>query len=1098
MFLKKRIFLVASLIISISNFSSIAEANHRWNLLNGIDPNPSDFKEIKVGKKIVYWHQRKIDDAIVELDYIVYQFDRESRSLTDVKGHWREDLPAFLPEVKITRGQAESTVKGQVQFSQLFIISPESGVFSPIKPTPKNPCWVVVSADEVNKIIITVVDAVKGMVLGYGCIPPYAGFSLSGPQYGSCDGWNWYWVDLRENAAYWFELMGYSTQQIDIPSEAEVQNHIQSKTTAMFYEIAHGYEEQFLSGCNEGINDWTTASEIEDRISGYTKMPFTFLASCEGMCATGDNTLSYEFRKGSTRNTATVGYCEMDTEKCLIDQEESCWSYALRWQNKLFEYMNEGNTVKEAFDLANADYAACFNPDQGRYCMRFAGDPNFAAVPVVPRVPPFPSLTIVDDVNDAGCIYPWNFFEENYLTYEICYDADGNSANDVIIIDQLPFEVDYYASDPNGTYDPNSHMVTWDIGNISAEDYNCIHLTVTVNYFAKPGSTFRNYCEIRNNQYSRNAIEKTKVCCWGPEIIYVDVNATGFNNGTSWQDAYIDLQNALISASNCDGKNTIWVAGGTYKPAKYTWQIFTAFQLVNDVAIYGGFPPGGGQRSPDIYETILSGDIDSDDTPDTDYVVTGADNAIIDGFTITKGYWAGLWCDGTSPTVRNCLITENGTGGFYGGGMYCVNSASPNLTNCIFSGNLAYYGGGLHSEYSSPNLTNCIIAYNNSNGIYGYNSQLIVSGCTIEDNVNKGIDCSSCDVIVHNCIIKNNNGEGIYNNNSSSAAITNNRISGNKSHGIYSYTAVEIEIKNNWIYGNGTGNSGDGIYIPNAWPAPAVIRNNTIVNNAGYGINSLWPEDANIINCILWGNNSGSDQLHSDNGTIENVRYSCIQNGDTNNGNINDDPLFYDDPNDPNNFHLSSNSPCIDEGDPNFAPEPDETDIDGEDRVVDGDSNGTQIVDIGADEYYWSPADFNGDEIVNFFDYARFANAWQSQPGDPNWDPNCNIGIPANNHIDYNDLAVFCEDWLWQAGWDKPAGFMMMGRSAGETETVAFTASETSSQFISAEQQIEKVSPLKIEQLIKWLEQVWLEEETHKLIDEDLWLKFIESLKKEL
>jgi hypothetical protein len=34
--------------------------------------------------------------------------------------------------------------------------------------------------------------------------------------------------------------------------------------------------------------------------------------------------------------------------------------------------------------------------------------------------------------------------------------------------------------------------------------------------------------------------------------------------------------------------------------------------------------------------------------------------------------------------------------------------------------------------------------------------------------------------------------------------------------------------------------------------------------------------------------------------------------------------------------------------------------------------------------------------------------------------------------------------------------------------------------------------------LIKWLEQVWLEEETQKLIDEDLWLKFIESLKEEL
>ena len=236
--------------------------------------------------------------------------------------------------------------------------------------------------------------------------------------------------------------------------------------------------------------------------------------------------------------------------------------------------------------------------------------------------------------------------------------------------------------------------------------------------------------------------------------------------------------------------------------------------------------------------------------------------------------------------------------------------------------------------------------------------------------------------------------------------------------------------------------------------------------------------------------------MYSSNGTFEKVRYSCIQNGDTNNGNINIDPLFYNDPNDPNNFHLSSNSPCIDAGNP-FADYAGETDIDGEGRVKDGNADGIERVDIGADEYYWSPADFNGDQIVNFIDYAEFALAWQSHPGDHEWRPKCDIAVP-HNLIDYNDLAVFCEDWLWQSAWDKPAGFMMMGRSAGETETVAFTASEISLQSISAEQQIEKVAPLKIEQLIKWLEQVWLEEETHKLIDEDLWLKFMESLKKEM
>ena len=45
------------------------------------------------------------------------------------------------------------------------------------------------------------------------------------------------------------------------------------------------------------------------------------------------------------------------------------------------------------------------------------------------------------------------------------------------------------------------------------------------------------------------------------------------------------------------------------------------------MAFYGGYPPGGGQRNPREYLTILSGDIDANGTPDMDNVVTGADNA---------------------------------------------------------------------------------------------------------------------------------------------------------------------------------------------------------------------------------------------------------------------------------------------------------------------------------------------------------------------------------------------------------------------------------------------------------------------------------------
>jgi len=51
---------------------------------------------------------------------------------------------------------------------------------------------------------------------------------------------------------------------------------------------------------------------------------------------------------------------------------------------------------------------------------------------------------------------------------------------------------------------------------------------------------------------------------------------------------------------------------------------------------------------------------------------------------------------------------------------------------------------------------------------------------------------------------------------------------------------------------------------------------------------------------------------------------------------------------------------------------------------------------------------------------------------------------------------------------------------------------------VLAEQQIKKVEPLKIEEIIDRLEQLWLDPEAQKLIDENIWLKFIESLKEEL
>jgi len=52
--------------------------------------------------------------------------------------------------------------------------------------------------------------------------------------------------------------------------------------------------------------------------------------------------------------------------------------------------------------------------------------------------------------------------------------------------------------------------------------------------------------------------------------------------------------------------------------------------------------------------------------------------------------------------------------------------------------------------------------------------------------------------------------------------------------------------------------------------------------------------------------------------------------------------------------------------------------------------------------------DIDGDNDVDFYDYAIFAAAWLVEPADPL----CDLAEPADGNIDILDLAVLCQNWL--------------------------------------------------------------------------------------
>jgi len=349
-------------------------------LLGKCENSSLTFAKLERHGRVVYWHHRIIDGAIVELDRKVHIFDAETEELIESSIlNWRDDLPDE-PLSIISREEAEDIAGGGS--ATLYFIDPESIRFHGMEPT-SSPCWVVwnntektVDGYKYDHITITAVDATNSEVLGYGTPPPYEGFVCSGPwDQVECTG---SWVLYCANAEMRFEDMGYSIQRIVYPTEAQIKSQIQSDEVAIFYVVAHGAEDRFINGCYDIYSTgWITyADEIHDWIEYYPRMPFTFLMSCDTMAETGPGTLSYEFRKGFDIGTAVVGGYRMNFLPC----RESCSaSLDWWWQDEFLKKMSQGWTVQEAFDWANDKWSMCDG------CFKFTGNPNLRLVPKVAR-----------------------------------------------------------------------------------------------------------------------------------------------------------------------------------------------------------------------------------------------------------------------------------------------------------------------------------------------------------------------------------------------------------------------------------------------------------------------------------------------------------------------------------------------------------------------------------------------------------------------------------------------------------------------------------------------------------------------------------------
>ena len=216
------------------------------------------------------------------------------------------------------------------------------------------------------------------------------------------------------------------------------------------------------------------------------------------------------------------------------------------------------------------------------------------------------------------------------------------------------------------------------------------------------------------------------------KIIYVNAanGAAAVKDGTTWANAYIDLQQALSDVTLVAG-DEIWVAKGVYKPSTILGagadNRDKTFVLKEGVMVYGGFV-GGEPTSYDLAtrnfvlnETILSGDIDDNDNMDGTIVganayhvvlLYNADNTtVLDGFTIT----AGKADVNTSNTFYGSVANNDHILRGSGAGIF-VRKSSPTFNNLVVKGNVASIlgGGGIYIGRSKPSniasLTNSTIS----------------------------------------------------------------------------------------------------------------------------------------------------------------------------------------------------------------------------------------------------------------------------------------------------------------------------------------------------------------------------------------------------
>ena len=307
-------------------------------------------------------------------------------------------------------------------------------------------------------------------------------------------------------------------------------------------------------------------------------------------------------------------------------------------------------------------------------------------------------------------------------------------------------------------------------------------------------------------------------------------------------------------------------------------------------------------------------------------------NSAVSGIADWGG--GGIYAEYGNPQINNNLIINNYSG-HDGGGIYCGYNSPQIYHNRLVGNEAAYRGGGIATfNFASPEILNNEIIDNQATsiggGIYQSGGNSLIQSNVITGNFSSdggGIACYLASPDIYNNLLANNEayqGAGLWNQGSSPNIFNNTIIQNSASY-----------------FGGGMYNiSGMAGIIIHSIPLTA---NNIIYENTAEEGQSIYSAPYNIP--VLWHNN------------LEGLAGTGVYGDVTEEeGNMDVDPQFKG--SGEHECALTESSMCIDHGTNTVSgysiPLP-ETDILGNQRIWDGDNDGSAFADIGAYEYDSSP-----------------------------------------------------------------------------------------------------------------------------------------------